>query len=74
MSNIARFKNGHLYDLYRIGEHRNPLLKQIGAKLGGLTETDFSDFDKFAERMYLLTELGIERNCRLWVDAEQTFI
>ena len=74
MSNIARFKNGHLYDLYKIGQNRNPLLEQIGAKLGGLTETDFTDFDLFAKRMYLLTELGMERNCRCWVDAEQTFI
>ena len=70
MTNLARFKNGHLFDLYRFGAERTSLLEQIGAKLGGLTQEEFSDFDKFAVRMHHLTEVGKSRNCRLWVDAE----
>ena len=69
MTNIARFKNGHLFDLYKIGADRNPLLEQIGSKLG-MTKADYSDFDLFAKRMDILIELGKNRNCRLWVDAE----
>ena len=70
MSNIARYKNGHLFDLYSTGVDRSPLIEQIGAKLGGLTDSDFANFDKFAERVKTLSKLASERNCGLYVDAE----
>ena len=74
MSNLARYKNGHLFDLYNIGADRSPLMEQIGAKLGGLTAKDFSNFDKFSQRVQHLSDVATSRNCRLYVDAEQTFI
>lgn len=74
MSNLARYKNGHLFDLYNIGADRSPLMEQIGAKLGGLTAKDFSNFDKFSQRVRHLSDVATSRNCRLYVDAEQTFI
>ena len=74
MTNLARYKNGHLFDLYKIGSDRTPLMEQLGAKLGGLTEKDFSNFDKFAQRVRHLSDVATSRNCRLYVDAEQTFI
>ena len=74
MSNIARYKNGHLFDLYSTGVDRSPLIEQIGAKLGGLIDSDFANFDKFAERVRNLSDVATSRNCRLYVDAEQTFI
>lgn len=74
MSNLARYKNGHLFDLYNIGSDRSPLMEQLGAKLGGLTAKDFSNFDKFSQRVRHLSDVATSRNCRLYVDAEQTFI
>ena len=74
MSNLARYKNGHLFDLYNLGADRSPLMEQIGAKLGGLTAKDFSNFDKFSQRVRHLSDVATSRNCRLYVDAEQTFI
>ena len=74
MSNLARYKNGHLFDLYNIGSDRSPLMEQLGAKLGGLTAKDFSNFDKFSQRVQHLSDVATSRNCRLYVDAEQTFI
>ena len=74
MSNLARYKNGHLFDLYNIGADRSPLMEKIGAKLGGLTAKDFSNFDKFSQRVRHLSDVATSRNCRLYVDAEQTFI
>lgn len=74
MSNLARYKNGHLFDLYNTGADRTPLLEQLGEKLGGLTQKDFANFDKFAERVRHLSDMATSRNCRLYVDAEQTFI
>ena len=74
MSNLARYKNGHLFDLYNIKADRSPLMEQLGAKLGGLTAKDFSNFDKFSQRVRHLSDVATSRNCRLYVDAEQTFI
>lgn len=72
MSNIARYKNGHLFDMYGAG--RTALLEQIGTKLGGLAPEDYANLDLFNGRMKHLSEVANARNCRLYVDAEQTFI
>jgi len=47
MSNIARYTNGHLFSIY--GD-RTPLTEQLARTLGGLSDTDFENFDKFAQR------------------------
>jgi len=68
MTNIARYTNGHLFNIY--GAERSPLMTQIGQKLGGLTEGDFANLDKFAGRVLHLSEVAQQRDCRLYVDAE----
>ena len=55
-------------------EPRTELEKQLAVKLGALTEKDFDDVDKFAHRMGKISAYSNERNCQLYVDAEQTFI
>ena len=37
MTNIARYTNGHLFDMY-CEQGRTALVTQLGAKLGGMTE------------------------------------
>ena len=68
MSNIARYTNGHLFDLY--GAERTALVEQIGAKLGALSTNDYSNLDKFTGRVKHLSEVAHSRNCQLYVDAE----
>lgn len=40
----------------------------------GMNDTDFSIFNKFAMRIGVIGDLSNERNCLLYVDAEQTFM
>ena len=72
MSNIARYKNGHLFDMY--SGKRSALIEQLGAKLGGMTAADYANLDLFFGRMKHLSETAKASNCSLYVDAEQTFI
>lgn len=39
-----------------------------------MQEEDFDIFRKFADRIVKLGEYAAERNCKLYVDAEQTFV
>jgi len=71
MSNISRYVNGHVLRLYA---ERTELQTKIAQVLGGLSEQDFADFDKFAERVDKLSSVASNHNCHLYVDAEQTFI
>lgn len=71
MTNIARYTNGHLFDLY--GE-RTALTTEIGRILGGMSEQDFDNLDRFAGRVQKLGARANERNCHLYIDAEQSFI
>jgi len=71
MSEIARYTKGHLFSLY---SSRTALVEQIATKLGGLNAKDFADFDLFKGRVIKLSDFASERNCLLYVDAEQTFI
>jgi len=72
MTNIARYKNGHLFDMY--SDERSALIEQLGAKLGGMTAADYANLDLFYGRMRNLSETAKASNCSLYVDAEQTFI
>ena len=67
MTNIARYTNGHLFDVY--GE-RTALTTQIAKALGGLTDKDLSNYDLFTGRVRRLGEVANERNCHLYIDAE----
>lgn len=49
-------------------------MEQIGAALGGVNAIDYTNLDKFAHRVKGLGELAKQRDCRLYVDAEQSFI
>lgn len=71
ITNVSRYAHGHLFNLY---SDRTALEKQIALKLGGLTEQDFVDVDKFGDRIIKISNYSSERNCQLYVDAEQTFI
>jgi hypothetical protein len=69
MSNIARYANGHLFSIYS-GTERTELVKELARVLGDVNDKDWANFDKFAERSRQLGALALERNCKLYVDAE----
>jgi hypothetical protein len=50
------------------------LEKQIATKLGNVSKEDYKKFERFRERTAAFTDYANERNCSLYVDAEQTFI
>lgn len=68
------YANAHLLRLYQNDKcDAEPLLRKIALK-GGMQETDFPIFRKFADRVVKLGDYAAEVNCKLYVDAEQTFI
>jgi len=71
MTNVALYANGHLFSLD--GTH-TPLTKRIATVLGDLDEADFANLDQFTGRINQLGEVAVERNCKLYIDAEQTII
>ena len=40
----------------------------------GLTEIDLKNYDNFVERLNEMANYANERNCILYVDAEQTYM
>jgi hypothetical protein len=68
MTNIARYANGHLFDMY--SDERSALVEAIGSKLGGATKDDYANLDLFNQRMRNLSQFAKERNVLLYVDAE----
>ena len=73
MTNIARYKNGHLFSLFGKAP-RTALVNQLAAVLGGVNADDLANVEKFADRVRRLSRVAHERNCKLYVDAEQSFI
>jgi len=71
MDGCARYANGHLFHLYA---ERTPLTEKIAYVLGGVTPDDFELFDTFATRTKKVSNFAAERNCLIYVDAEQTYI
>lgn len=66
------YTNAHLL---KIDDPLNDFNKRIALGCGvGLTESDFSDFVRYAERIYRIAHAANEENCSLYIDAEQTFI
>ena len=47
---------------------------QLAYKLGNMTPEDIKKFELFVGRTLELTKYANERNCSLYVDAEQSFI
>jgi proline dehydrogenase len=71
MSAVARYKAGHLFDLY---EPMTKLEKQIATKIADMSESDFTKFELFKERTHSFTDYAAERNTSLYVDAEQSYL
>jgi proline dehydrogenase len=71
MTNVARYANGHMFSLD--GVH-TPLTRQIATALGNLDEADFANLDQFTRRVNQLGEVAEQRNCKLYIDAEQAII
>ena len=46
----------------------------MAKKLGNLTDQDLADVDSINERMIKVSECARERNCLLYIDAEQTYL
>jgi len=50
-------------------------MQRIAIGVGvGVTESDLQVFEKFANQTKEIAELANERNCMLYIDAEQTFM
>lgn len=71
MTNIARYYHGHCCTLY---SEQTPFLKKITAKLGDLNDTDFANLELFKGRITRVSNEAATQACKLYVDAEQTFI
>ena len=56
MTNVARYANGHLFNLY---SERTPLEEQIATKLAGVTPKDFIDVDKFGGRIRKISDYSL---------------
>ena len=71
MTGINRYAGGHLFSLY---DKRTSLEEAIATKLSDMTPSDFKKLDLYTERTIQLTNYANEKNCSLYVDAEQSFI
>lgn len=71
ISRVERYANGHLFPIYP--EKKFPFLTQIAQQLG-VTPSDLTIFDTFIRRIIDITTLSHERNCLLYVDAEQSYM
>lgn len=71
MTALARYKNGHLFHLYR---EQTQLERQIAVKVGQVTDADFQKYAYFKERTINFCQYAADRNVSLYVDAEQSFI
>jgi hypothetical protein len=54
-------------------QERHPFLQRVALEFG-VTESDLRNFDTFAKRLLDMTTYAHERNCVLYVDAEQTYM
>ena len=60
-----------IFPLY--AEIKNPFLVKVVTVLG-VTPSDFNTFDVFIRRVLDIITLSHERNCLLYVDAEQSYM
>ncbi|CDW89143.1 proline oxidase [Stylonychia lemnae] len=71
LSQVERWANTHVLPLNP--QDRHPVLLSFCKHLG-VTDQDINHFDLFAKRVIEMTELSHKRNCKLYVDAEQTYM
>lgn len=71
MTPVARYRGGHLFQIYR---DMSGLEKKIATKLAEFSHEDFMKFERFKERTLAFTDHADQRNCGLYVDAEQSFL
>lgn len=71
LSRVERYANGHLFPIY--AENKSPFLTQMAHTLG-VTPSDMNIFDTFIRRVVDITTLSYDRNCLLYVDAEQSYM
>ena len=71
ISRVERYANAHLFPLYH--ENKSPFLSKMALQLG-VTPSDASIFDTFIRRVVDITTLSNEKNCLLYVDAEQSYM
>lgn len=73
VSRLEIFANAHLFRVRP--ELRTDLQKRIAIGCGtGLTESDLQIFDTFASRLDKLCAYAFERNCMMYIDAEQSYM
>jgi len=73
LSRLEIFANAHLFKLDK--NSRFDLLRKIAIGCGtGLNDHDLKLFEKMSHRLHDITELANDRNCSLYVDAEQTYM
>jgi hypothetical protein len=76
VSRLEIYANAHLFKLDPKDRAVNQgLMQRIAIGTGvGVTEKDLQIFEKFSEQTNEIVELANERNCMLYIDAEQTFM
>ena len=74
VTRLEVYANGHLFKLFDSPVDKT-LLKRIAIGTGvGVSEADLEVCDTFKDRLVRMTTLANERNCLLYVDAEQSYI
>lgn len=76
VSRLELYANAHLFKIDQEARAINKgLMQRIAIGVGvGVTETDLQVFEQFSKHTNEITELANERNCMLYIDAEQTFM
>ena len=71
ISRVERYANGHLFPIF--AEKNNPFLTKVALQLG-VTPADLQTNETFIRRVLDITTLAHQRNCLLYVDAEQSYM
>ena len=76
ISRLERYANAHLFKLDSESRKSNQdLMQRIAIGCGvGISEEDLQIFENFSNQVNTMTDLANERNCMLYIDAEQTFM
>lgn len=76
VSNLEVYANAHLFKLDKAERRKNQeILSKIAIGCGvGVSERDLEIFENFSEQAMTITKHASEKNCMLYIDAEQTFM
>lgn len=73
ITKLEVYANGHLFRLDK--SLRSDLKNTIALGCGvGVTDNDLLVFEQFSDRLNTISDLASDRNCILYIDAEQTFM